>query len=145
MICRGPIALAIGLTWGLFPIELVGTQVRADEVDEHVQAEMRDHQIPGAALAVVQNGKTIKVQGYGLASIELNVPVSPNSVFDIASMTKPITATAALMLVDDGRLRLEDRIGQFLPDIPAAWSNVTIRHLLSHTGGFAGLENSFHG
>ena len=55
---------------------------------------MRDKRIPGAALAVIQRGKMIKVQGYGLASIELEVPVSPNGVFDIASITKPITATA---------------------------------------------------
>ncbi len=108
---------------------------QADKVDEYIKAEMKRRQIPGLALAVVKNGKVIKMKGYGLASVELNVPVTPDSVFELASLTKPFTATAIMMLVEEGKVGLDDKISKYLTNAPDSWSGITVRHLLTHTAG----------
>jgi CubicO group peptidase (beta-lactamase class C family) len=115
----------------LFP----AVTARADRVDDYVREQMRRRHIPGVALAVVRGGKVIKEQGYGLASVELNVTVTPDTVFEIGSLSKQITAAAIMLLVEDGRLALDDPIAKYLPETPEAWSGVTIRHLLTHTSG----------
>jgi CubicO group peptidase (beta-lactamase class C family) len=96
---------------------------------------MRQHQIPGLALTVVQNGKNIKTSAYGQANIELNVPVTPESVFEIGSITKQFTAAAILLLAQDGKLSVNDNIGRHLRNLPESWNNITVRHLLTHTSG----------
>jgi len=107
----------------------------ADPVDDYLKTQMQQRRIPGVTLAVVRDGKTIKAQGYGLANLELNVPVTQQSVFEIGSITKQFTAAAILMLVEAGKLGLDDKISKHLQGCPAAWSSVTIRHLLTHTSG----------
>src|SRR5262249_39028474 len=82
-----------------------------------------------------KNGKIIKMKGFGLANLELNAPVTEDTVFEIASVTKPFTATAIMMLVEDGKIGLDDEIRKHLPELPVAWSGVKVRHLLSHTSG----------
>jgi CubicO group peptidase (beta-lactamase class C family) len=106
-----------------------------DELDDYLRAEMRARQIPGLSLAVVREGKTVKAQGYGLADLELNVPVGRESVFEIGSITKQFTAAAILLLSEEGKLHLEDKVSEHLPGCPQTWSNLTIRHLLTHTSG----------
>src|SRR4051812_7784993 len=91
--------------------------------------------IPGLSLAVVRDGKVIKAQGYGLANLELKVPATKASVYEIGSTTKQFTAAAIMLLVEDGRLRLEDSVRQFFPDAPESWQPITIRHLLTHSSG----------
>ncbi len=108
---------------------------RADKVDDYIRAEMKRRQIPGLALTVIKSGKVIKMKGYGLASVELNVPVTPDSVFELASLTKPFTATAIMLLVEEGKVGLDDKISKYLPNAPDAWSGITVRHLLTHTAG----------
>ena len=108
---------------------------RADKVDDYIKAEMKKRQIPGVALAIIKDDKILKMKGYGLANMEHNVAVTPDTVFDIASATKPFTATAILMLVEEGRIGLEDKIAAHIPDAPEAWRDITVRHLLSHTAG----------
>lgn len=109
--------------------------VRADAIDELVRATMAKHQIQGAAIAVLHHGREAKRASYGLANVELNVPVRAETVFEIGSITKQFTAAALLLLAEEGKLSLEDRITKHLPAAPAAWSNITIRHLLAHTSG----------
>jgi D-alanyl-D-alanine carboxypeptidase len=116
---------------------------RADKVDRFIEAEMKRRHIPGLALAVVRDGRPVKVKGYGLADIENDVRVTPDSVFELASVGKPFTATAIMMMVEEGRLRLDDPIGRYLPDPPEAWKEVTVRHLLTHTSGLPGNGNDF--
>lgn len=87
------------------------------------------------SIAVVRNGKVEKAKGYGLADVEHNIPATEHTVYQWASITKQFTAEAIMLLVQDGKLRLEDRIAKHYANAPAAWSNVTIRHLLSHTSG----------
>src|SRR2546426_2391274 len=86
---------------------------QADGVDEYLAAEMERLQVPGLALAVLRDGHTIKAQGYGLANLELRVPVTPETVFEIGSLTKQFTANCILMLVEEGKVRLDDPIGKY--------------------------------
>ena len=107
------------------------------EVDAFMQQQMTARQIPGAAVAVVRGGRVILVKGYGVADVEHRVPVTEHTVFELASVTKPFTAMAIMMLVQDGKLSLDARIADVVADLPAAWRAVTIRQLLTHTSGIA--------
>lgn len=108
---------------------------RADAVDDYLRMQMRERHIPGAAIAVVKNGRVVKSIGYGLANVELNVPATSETVFEIGSVSKQITAAAIMLLVEDGRVNLDEKIGKYLPAAPEAWNNVTVRNLLTHTSG----------
>ncbi len=90
---------------------------------------------PGAAVIVVRDGKVVLRKGYGRANMELGVPVEPDMVFRIGSVTKQFTAVAILMLVEQGKLSLDDDITKFLPDYPTKGQKITIEHLLTHTSG----------
>ena len=109
--------------------------VYADKVDDYVRAQMRERHIPGASVAVIKNGKTVRVSGYGLANVELNVPVTKDTVFEIGSVTKQVTAAAIMLLVEEGKINLDARVGTYLSNAPEIWKKVTIRHLLTHTSG----------
>jgi CubicO group peptidase (beta-lactamase class C family) len=108
---------------------------RADKIDDYVRAQMRERHIPGAAIAVVKNGKIVKADGYGLANVELNVPATKETVFEIGSVTKQITAAAIMLLVEDGKINLDEKISKYLSGTPDAWKNVTVGNLLTHTSG----------
>lgn len=119
----------------LFIFFFSSTSVLADAVDELVLSRMKERNIPGAAIAVVKNGKPIKVKGYGLASLEFSVPVTDDTVFEIGSVSKQMTAAGIMLLVEDGKISLDEKISKYLPNTPEAWSEVTVRHLLTHTSG----------
>jgi N-acyl-D-amino-acid deacylase len=106
---------------------------------------LKRHQIPGAALAVTKDGRLVHARGFGYADVEAKTLVRPRSRFRIASISKPFTATAILMLVDQGKLRLDARVYDVLGlgvKVPAEstfdqrWQKVTINQLLHHTGGW---------
>jgi CubicO group peptidase (beta-lactamase class C family) len=105
------------------------------QVDEVVRAQMREQNIPGVSLAVMRDGKVIKATGYGLANLELKVPVTPEMVFHGGSLGKAFTATAVMMLVEEGKIGIDDKVSKYLPEAPSAWEKVTIRRLLTHTSG----------
>ncbi len=107
----------------------------ADQVDDLIKDELQKHQIAGLALLVTRNGHPIKTNGYGVANLEWNVPVTEDTVFEIGSITKQFTAACILLLAEDGKLSLDDKISRHLKNTPAAWSNITVRHLLTHTSG----------
>lgn len=90
---------------------------------------------PGAAVLVRQGGRTVLRKGYGLASVELGVPMEPGRVFEIASVSKQFTAAAILLLQDRGKLSVEDEVTRYLPDFPTQGQKITLRHLLTHTSG----------
>ena len=104
-------------------------------VDEFVNSELRAQHIPGVALAVVRNGKIVKAAGYGMANVELSVPTKPESIFQTGSVGKQFTATAVMMLVEEGKVGLDDKISKYFPDSPPAWKDIAVRHLLTHTSG----------
>lgn len=89
---------------------------------------------PGAAVIVVQDGKTLLREGYGMADLELNIPVEPDMVFRIGSITKQFTAVAVLQLVKEGKVALTDPLSKYVPDFPGA-DKVTVEQLLNHTSG----------
>jgi len=84
---------------------------------------------------VVQDGRTVLRKGYGLANLEWNLPVEPDTVFRVGSVTKQFTAVAILMLLEQGKLALEDPITRFLLDYPTQAHCITVEHLLTHTSG----------
>jgi CubicO group peptidase (beta-lactamase class C family) len=112
-------------------------------VTEYVRAEMERRHIPGLSLLVARNGKIIRAEGFGLANVELQVPVKPETIFQSGSVGKQFTATAVMMLVDEGKISLEDPLTKFFPDAPTAWKDVTVRQLLSHTAGFGDYPQDF--
>jgi D-alanyl-D-alanine carboxypeptidase len=114
---------------------LLAVAARADRVDDYVREQMRRRHIPGLALAVVRDGRVVKERGYGLANVELRVPATPATVFEIGSVTKQMTAAAVMLLVEEGRVALDDPLSKYLPDTPEGWGHVTVRHLLTHTSG----------
>jgi CubicO group peptidase (beta-lactamase class C family) len=116
---------------------------QSDSIDDYINSEMQKRKIPGLALLVVRDGKTIKAQGYGFANVELQAPVKPETVFQSGSVGKQFTATAVMMLVEEGKLSLDDPLTKFFPEAPASWKSVRVRHLLSHTGGFGDYPENF--
>jgi len=109
--------------------------VAGDEVDRYVEKQMRKLHIPGLSLGIVRDGRLIKAQGYGLSNLELGAPATRSTAYEIGSITKQFTAAAVMMLVEEGKLGLNDPITRHFPEAPKAWSGITIRHLLTHTSG----------
>jgi CubicO group peptidase (beta-lactamase class C family) len=124
--------------------EFAAAKQPADAVDEYVRAEMEKHHIPGLSLLVSRAGQPIRTQGYGFANVELQSPVKPDSIFQSGSVGKQFTATAVMMLVEEGKIGLEDPLTKFFPNAPPSWKTVTLRELLSHTGGFSDYPKNFN-
>jgi CubicO group peptidase (beta-lactamase class C family) len=114
------------------------------QVSAYVQSEMQRQHIPGVALLVSRGGKIVQAEGFGLANVELQVPVKPETVFQSCSVGKQFTATAVMMLVEEGKLGLDDPLTKYFPEAPATWKEVTVRELLSHTGGFGDYPATFN-
>src|SRR5437763_8260652 len=134
---KGALKLS-ALRRSLFAVILVlcaFTAARADEVEDYAARQWRALHIPGLSLAVVRDGRIIKAQGYGLDNVEWRTPATKETVYEIGSMTKQFTATAIMLLVEEGKVSLDDRLTKYFPHAPEAWSRITVRHLLTHTGG----------
>ena len=108
---------------------------QVSEVNDYIKAEMGRQKIPGVSLAVIKNGKVIHAEGYGLANVELNVPVKTDTVFKIGSVSKQFIATGIMLLVRQGKVGLDDKVSQYFEGTPEAWNAITVRHLLTHTSG----------
>ena len=110
---------------------------------ESIDALMRPYQgaIPGAAVLVARDAEPVARLAYGLADLEHATAVTPATNFRLASITKQFTAAAILLLVEDGRLGLDDRVRDWLPTLPPAVGTVTIRHLLTHSSGLIDYED----
>jgi CubicO group peptidase (beta-lactamase class C family) len=96
---------------------------------------------PGASLLIVRDGRTVLARGYGLADVERRVPVTPETDFRLASLSKQFTATAIMLLVADGKLRYDDSVAALVAGLPAFARGVTVRHLLNHTSGLPDYED----
>lgn len=103
--------------------------------DAVARAEMARQHIPGVALAILRDGKLIHQANFGIADLEQDLPVRADTAFNIGSLSKQFLAEGTLLLVADGKIALDAPVSRYLPDAPASWSKVTIRHLLSHTAG----------
>ena len=107
---------------------------QGDAIDAIVRDVMTAQRVPGMAVAVIRGREVIKSQGYGLANVEHNVAVTPQTIFQSGSLGKQFTATAIMLQVQDGKLSLTDPLTKFFPG-PDSWRTITVRHLLSHTSG----------
>ena len=106
-----------------------------DETDVLIGNIMAERHIPGLQLAVVKNGKIIKLQGYGESNLQHSVKVTNETIFPINSMTKAFTGVAIMQLVEQGKLSLDDSIGKHLPELPSEWHHLSIKALFAHTSG----------
>lgn len=112
-------------------------------VDQVVNTLMEQQKIPGVSVAVVKDGKPVVVKGYGLANVEHKVPVKPETIFQSASVGKQFAAFAVMLLVEEGKIRLDEKVGTYVDDVPESWSNITVRQLLTHTGGLGDYPENF--
>lgn len=101
---------------------------------DHLFAHYNAH-TPGVAIALIQNGKVIFKKGYGSAHLEFNVPVTPKTVFHVASVSKQFTAFAIYLLAEQGKVSLDDDIRKYIPTVPDYGKTITLRQLCSHTSG----------
>ncbi len=113
-------------------------------IDALVKQQMDEQRIPGLSLAVTVDNELIFTKGYGLSNVELQFPALAESVYEVASITKQFTAMGVLLLVQDGKLGLDDPVRKHLPDTPAAWEKITLRHLLTHTSGIPDYDDAGH-
>ncbi len=104
-------------------------------VDDYVQAQMQKQRIPGLSLAVLKNGELVQAKGYGLANVELKVPATADTIYQSGSVGKQFTATAVMMLVEEGKIGLDLPLSKYFSDAPQLWKDITVRHLLTHTSG----------
>ena len=130
------------------PLFVCATLVAQSSIDgdvrEYVKSEMERQHIPGLALLVTRDGKIVRSEGFGLANVELQVLVKPETIFQSGSVGKQFTATAVMMLVEAGKIGLNDPLTKYFPEAPPNWKNVTVRELLSHTGGFGDYPKDFN-
>jgi CubicO group peptidase (beta-lactamase class C family) len=110
------------------------------KVDALVQSELQKQHIPGVAVGVYRDGKMTRAQGYGLANVEWDAAVTPDTIFQSGSVGKQFTATAVMMLVEEGKVGLDDPIKKYFPDAPDSWNDIKVHNLLSHTSGLGEYE-----
>ncbi|BFM43675.1 serine hydrolase domain-containing protein [Flavobacterium sp. CFS9] len=110
---------------------------------DHLITSKFKPETPGAVFLAVKKGKVVYRKVFGMANLEMNVQMKPESVFEIGSMTKQFTAVAVLMLAEQGKLKPDDEITKFIPDYPTNGNKITLHHLLTHTSGikdFTGMK-----
>ncbi len=142
-------AASIAAIVGLAPSVAVGQQAPARpaltaqqlaSIDAFVTAEMKREHVPGLAVGVYSRGKILLAKGYGLANVELSVAVKPETIFQSGSVGKQFVSAAIMMLVEEGKLSLDDSVTKYFPDAPATWKPILLKNLLSHTSGLAEYE-----
>jgi D-alanyl-D-alanine carboxypeptidase len=123
----------------IFALPLAAAQgaPRLDAVDAAIAPLMEAGHFPGIAVAVLRDGVPVHIGSYGLAQIENDIPVTPRSVFELASLTKQMTALAVLTLANEGQLSLDDHVSAYIENAPASWAEITIDQLLGHMAGLA--------
>jgi CubicO group peptidase (beta-lactamase class C family) len=132
--------------WGVLLLAVVvspacGHAAASDSIDEAVTAQLTQQDIPGAAVAVLQHGVLVKTGTYGFTDTARKNPVTIDTVFRLQSVSKQFTATAIMMLVEEGKLRLDDSILAHLDRAPESLRSITVRHLLSQTSGLRDFVN----
>ncbi len=119
----------------LLMVLLLGCQVKTEQRIDELFAQWNAEQTPGAAVAVVKDGEIVYKKGYGMANLEYGIPITPATIFHIASISKQFTVFSILLLEKEGKLSLEDDIRNYIPEVPDFGKTITLRHLASHTSG----------
>jgi CubicO group peptidase (beta-lactamase class C family) len=125
--------LAVAVVASFAPGSVAQTAARP-EIDS-IFATWNTRDSPGCALGVYQNGRIAYERGYGMASLEHDVPITPETVFYVGSLSKQFTAAAAALAIQQGRLSADEKIRKYLPELPAYADGITVRHLVHHTSG----------
>jgi CubicO group peptidase (beta-lactamase class C family) len=129
--------LAALLVWGCGSPQPKSISSSLDKIAEEIKEWVEDGDVVGAEFLVIKNGKVIKHETFGWRNREEKIPVKPNTICRIRSMTKPFVGTSILMLAEEGKLKLDDPISRYLPSFDNEKSaKITIRQMLTHTAGF---------
>jgi D-alanyl-D-alanine carboxypeptidase len=112
-----------------------GTQPANAEIDAYVQARLIEGNMPGAAVAVMENGRLIYAKAYGYADLASKTPMTPEHRLEIGSISKTFSTVAAMLLVEEGKLDLDAKIDTYIGPVLPSWEGITVRHLLNHTAG----------
>lgn len=140
-------ATVVPSNWRLLPAvaaiaaACLWSTAHADAVDDLLAREIQRGHLPGLSVAVVRDGQVVKTAACGQADLELGVPATPETVFQIQSITKTFTSAAVLLLAEEGKLSLDDAVSKHLDGTPDSWKAITIRHLLNHTSGIKDFIN----
>lgn len=136
--------LALSSFSASLPAQAVHPPLTPDQVtaiDRFVNTAMSTRQIPGVAVGVYSRGQILLAKGYGMSDVELSVPVKPETVFQSGSVGKQFVSAAVMMLVEQGKINLDDSIVQYFPNAPDTWKPILVKNLLSHTSGLAEYES----
>ncbi len=125
--------IVVPVALGLLIAGLIMAQ--EEDLDHYVERVLAEQEVPGMSIAVVKGGEILLAKGYGFASLELGAPATAQSLYALGSMSKQFAATVVMMLVQDGDVSLDSPINRYVPNLPDSWSEVTVRHLLTHTSG----------
>lgn len=118
----------------LSPFAAASPAMAKSKMDSIIEQAMREHGIPGVSLSIAMPGGKIVTRSYGTADIEHRVPVKTDSIFAIGSITKTFTAISVLILQEEGKLSIDDKLSKYFPDYPRG-DEITIKNLLQHTSG----------
>lgn len=135
MTSRRAILFVVALAMLSYPTVAQISAAQKQAIDNLARSYIADHHVPGLSLAVVVHGRVALAEGYGLADVENNVPATADTVYRVASLSKPVTATAAMKLVEAGKLDLDAPIQKYCPAFPSKRWTITTRQLLSHQSG----------
>jgi len=114
---------------------IVASAANADPIDDYVQSVMKAQNVPAIVIGIVKDGKLIRKQAYGKVDLELDVDAKPDDIYEIGSITKQFTAAATMMLVEEGKVNLDDSVTKYVSPCPDLWKPITIRHLLYQISG----------
>lgn len=123
-----------------FSFTIAFSQTWKIEVDSILRSEYNQNG-PGVSFLIAKDGKSIYEAAFGMADLELSIPMTKSNVFEIGSITKQFTAISILMLEEQGKLKVEDEITKYIPDYPTKGKKITIHHLLNHTSGIKSYTN----
>jgi len=134
---RGGVLVLLGVALPWAGANVWSARDVSGKVDAAVEAQRKSQKIPGVSLAVCRDGMVVKASGYGWANVELDVPAKPETIYHTGSVGKQFTSMAIMMLYEEGKIALDDKLTKYIPESPAAWKDVTLRQLLTHTSGIA--------
>lgn len=134
-ICFKKTGLFFVLLLFVFSLSFAQKKQDGDTVERYIKKRVQELHIPGMAIAVLQKGKLIKEGYYGFSNLEYNLPVSSKTVFEIASMSKQFTCAGILLLQQEKKLSVNDKLSKYLDTLPVSWKNITLYQLMSHTSG----------
>lgn len=114
---------------------------RLKSIDAFIAKQMAHRRIPGLAVGIYSRGQILLAKGYGQANVELGAPVKPETMFQTGSVGKQFVSAAIMMLVEEGKVSLDDSVTKYFPDAPATWKPILLKNLLSHTSGLAEYQS----